>query len=90
MGGGRVVNDIEIVLCPGSVISKNDGQRHYINARKLAMLYEVDYSTCVIYDPSKPESLSFKKKENQVFLCPREDGNYKRFEHLLRENYVQD
>lgn len=84
------MNNIEIVLCPGNVISKNDGQVHYINARKLAMLYGVDYSACVIYDTNKPESLSFRKKENQVFLHPREDGNYKRFEHLLRENYVQD
>lgn len=34
------------VLCPGYVISRNDGQRHYVSANALRQLYGVPARAC--------------------------------------------
>ncbi len=40
---GRRVN----VIHPGYVISKNDGQRHYVGYHALIRLYKLDPATCI-------------------------------------------
>lgn len=61
------------LICPGYVISKNDGDRHYISAHQLMRLYKVKPSECVISnDPDVPTSLL----ANLLPLRPRYDGDY--------------
>lgn len=43
---------VRYVLCPGMVISRNDGQQHYIGAMALARLYGVDPKECEIFEPA--------------------------------------
>jgi hypothetical protein len=63
------------VLCPGWIISKNDGGWHYISAAKLARCYGVNLRDCLIELPRK--SRRFQAHEKMVFLNPRFDGNYR-------------
>lgn len=58
------------VLHPGWVMSKNDGDRHYITALKLVELYRVHPADCRVYGTEMPD------KEGEVHLWPRYDGNY--------------
>lgn len=62
------------ILMPGYIISKHDGQEHYIKANDLARLYGVSMSECVIA-PSKQEG--WKPGMNMILLRPRSDGDYK-------------
>jgi hypothetical protein len=69
------------VLCPGFVTSKNDGDRHYINAYELARLYNVSVDDCEIYDPAPWWPPSFYRYAREDFkdllwLKPRYSGNY--------------
>lgn len=75
------------ILFPGWVVSKNDGQRHYISYRKLAALYGVNLRDCVVFDHEIYEVLPrhlfvSASKELQAMhpgaigLHPRYDGNY--------------
>jgi hypothetical protein len=52
---------------PGYVKSKNDGDTHFINARQLMELYNVNPSECVV-NPANPEGL--------IILEPSYEGNY--------------
>lgn len=72
------------LICPGYVISKNDGQRHYIGATKLLRLYGIDQLNTLeyeIYDPETwwPES-EYKRAEERnsgmIKLLPQPDGKY--------------
>lgn len=58
------------VLHPGWVTSRNDGDRHYITAIRLAELYGVHPACCRVSSPDA------KDKEGEVHLYPRYDGNY--------------
>jgi hypothetical protein len=40
---------IKYVVYPDYVISKNDGDRHYINSGMLMRLYNVNPKECVVY-----------------------------------------
>lgn len=74
---------IKYGLCPGYVISKNDGQRHFINAGKLMRLYNVSPAECVIlYDGKKP--MGFRPGE-LILLRPDYSGSYK----IPKENKMQ-
>lgn len=61
------------VLCPGEVMSKNDGQVHFVSARRLADLYGVDYRKCKVSRPNEP---GYRDQPGDIFLHPRYDGDY--------------
>lgn len=58
------------VLYPGLIRSTHDGQAHPIGARRLAELYGVRYSACVVY------SSRLVPGPDDVALFPRVDGDY--------------
>ena len=62
------------VLCPGWIISKNDGDWHYISAAKLAKCYGVNLRDCLIKLPTQRLHPGFYT--GMVFLEPRDDGDY--------------
>lgn len=61
---------------PGHVVSKNDGDIHYIGYCRLMELYGLRPFQCVIWDDDRPMTFLGYKKENYVHLYPRRDGNY--------------
>jgi hypothetical protein len=63
------------VLCPGWIISKNDGDWHYISATKLAKCYGVNLRDCLIQRPRRILHPRFYPR--MVFLEPRFDGDYR-------------
>jgi len=71
------------VVFGGEVISKNDGEIHYIPAYKVCELYGLNphASNVILVDIRRPETykwLSLMKLEDGswTFLYPRSDGNY--------------
>ncbi|MGR8931942.1 MAG: hypothetical protein ACU836_15015 [Gammaproteobacteria bacterium] len=65
------------VLCPGFIFSKNDGDRHYISARKLAELYHVSMNECVVKpDMDDPRYKGWRPPEDAIELNPKYNGNY--------------
>lgn len=73
--------DYKYVICPGTVISKTDGQRHYINAPTLMMLYGVTPKECEIHEPQEWWPLSYydmaaERNKGKIKLAPRHDGKY--------------
>ena len=64
---------MKYIIHPGYVISKNDGDRHYIGYHKLIELYNVDPKECI-----DARSLYTRSKscEDCIDLKPRYDGNY--------------
>lgn len=79
------MNHHRYLLCPGSVISRTDGDRHHITAVQLARLYGVSMDDCIVLssDWSGP---SGERRRNElraradsgdlIALHPRYDGNY--------------
>ena len=61
---------------PGTVVSKNDGDMHYITAWKLIRLYGVDPNKCIIWDEKRPETRQGRKYEEYTHLYPKTNGNY--------------
>lgn len=59
------------------VISKNDGDRHYVSARCLLRLYGLNAEECYLVDPRNYTlgSNSFLIGD-LIVLTPRYDGNY--------------
>jgi len=75
---------IKYLVIPDWVVSKNDGQLHYINADKLIKLYGVDRKECKILGDNKPDCQSriynrilFDQYKDLIKLTPRYDGDYK-------------
>ena len=69
------------VVCPGNIVSRNDGDTHYIGPYQLMRLYGVDPNECEIYEPALWWSESYYKMEEKRYqgmikLKPRYDGNY--------------
>jgi hypothetical protein len=60
------------ILCPGYVRSKNDGQIHYVGAKKLADLYRVNFRDCRVL---REDRLSTVPPDG-IYLHPRYDGDY--------------
>jgi hypothetical protein len=69
---------IKYAIHPGSVISKSDGQKHFINAYQLIRLYGVDMKECCMRYDNEPF-------EDLLNLYPRYEGDYK--EHLWQLQY---
>lgn len=57
-------------LLPGLVFSRNDGDRHYIDAARLAQLYGVSLGECLVGEPRRDDPRGLPE------LFPRRDGNY--------------
>lgn len=72
------------LLCPGYVVSRNDGQKHYIGAKLLAQLYRVRMQDCLVApDASQPggqqrydQLLAAAQMGEFVVLRPRYSGDY--------------
>lgn len=61
------------LVVPGEVVSKTDGQTHFISPQELIRLYNVDKRDCVIVSP---KSIAINTYRDLIKLTPREDGNY--------------
>jgi len=75
------------VLHPGNVISANDGQRHYVNAERLAWLYRVPMSECFVDEHTRggPGAESARRDSAFIHLWPRYDSVYSLPAHSLHE-----
>lgn len=62
-----------LVLVPGWVISRHDGDSHFITARQLAELYHVPFDKCVVWNPNQG---GYRPTIADVILTPRKDGDY--------------
>lgn len=65
----------------GDVVSRSDGDRHFIGARRLAQLYSVSPAECIFIDPSdRPvdvlRGLSAETIDSLIDLYPSETGDY--------------
>ena len=60
------------LLHPGYVVSKTDGDRHYITAKMLMKLYNVRPEECVIYLPYRP----YPNQNKLINLYPMASGKY--------------
>lgn len=65
---------IKYLVYPGIIVSKNDGDRHYIGADKLMKLYGVNPQECKIIDT--PISAHGLKLEEYIVLSPNTAGDY--------------
>ena len=69
------------VLCPGYVISRTDGQRHWVGAEQLRRLYGVPARECVTYPQGEGIEADIRRRiwcapPESVELRPRHDGDY--------------
>lgn len=66
------------LIVPGNVVSKSDGQRHFVSAVQLMLLYKVKLSECIVL--SGRIEYGFKRLtgtyQDLMVLTPRSDGNY--------------
>jgi hypothetical protein len=58
------------------VKSKTDGDIHYIGASKLAKLYGVKYSDCIVYNDEIVPSMTHQEWKQYIHLFPKRDGRY--------------
>lgn len=61
------------LLHPGYVVSKTDGNRHYISSKMLMKLYNVSPKECVTYLPYRP----YPNQDKLIDLYPMGSGEYK-------------
>lgn len=66
---------IRYVLHPRTVRSRHDGDRHYIEADRLACLYGVDIRKCRISRGEIDER--GRHDEQEIHLYPRYSGDYR-------------
>jgi hypothetical protein len=69
------------VLCPGYVISRTDGQRHFVGVSQLRQLYGVPRHECVTYPQGDGDQADILRRiwrapPGSVELRPRYDGDY--------------
>lgn len=73
------------LLCPGTVTSRTDGDRHHITADMLARLYRVPMDECVVMPDCGRERFPCERLRliercevggDLIMLRPRADGNY--------------
>ena len=64
------------LLMGGYIISKSDGDRHFISANQLRNLYKLDPEECYFADQTRPETFECFQREELTELYPRYDGNY--------------
>lgn len=66
-----------IFIHPGWVISRTDGDRHFISFPKLCQLYKVNPSTAI---NAQLGLKSYKPEPGDAHYYPRADGKYPMFE----------
>lgn len=69
------------VVYPGHVISKTDGDKHFIPSDYLMLLYGVKREECIVITSSMPQPLQRQAEERAVALkCiplyPKTNGDY--------------
>ena len=72
------------LLQPGAVLSKVDGQVHFIGAPQLAQLYKVDPRECTVIRPPEGDQpregyvalMNQARRDGLLVLTPRYDGDY--------------
>ena len=64
------------LLCPGDVMSKTDGQYHYVGAHELARLYGVRLDQCEVRPHREIARFGWRPHPGLIELHPRYDGNY--------------
>ncbi len=69
------MSTIKYLVFPDWVRSRNDGQRHFINAEQLMELYHVNPSECVVLG-SESMGMDLSDVAKLTQLRPRYDGNY--------------
>ena len=62
---------VKYLICPGYVLSQNDGQTHYINSVTLVRCYRLRRGEYVVKGEHKGYDVS-----NLIHLHPKYDGNY--------------
>lgn len=60
----------------GKIISKSDGDEHYIGALRLCELYKVNPNECQLIEENNPRSRTVDQTKYEIVLKPRYDGNY--------------
>ena len=65
---------IKYALHPGEMISKSDGDMHYISAIQLASLYKVSMTECIVIKDGEPGN---SERPDLIHLWPKYDGDYK-------------
>jgi len=61
---------------PGTVTSKNDGDRHYVTAHRLASLYQLKTGEWIVWHEKVSEK--FYNWNDYIHLYPSYEGNYGR------------
>lgn len=63
----------------GEIISKHDGDTHFVNAEELMRLYRIDLKQCVTQNASHPNTMftDWAKSTGHVILRPDPEGVYK-------------
>jgi len=69
-----------IFVHPGHVVSRTDGDLHFIPAGRLAELYGVRLRDCIVVDKHDPQNHQhgYKNRDGDIHLYPRRDGDYRR------------
>lgn len=65
------------VLCPDFVVSKNDGEQHFITAHELARLYGVTFGECYVAGWNAGGRQWFGIPKDLPQLYPKYHGDYK-------------
>ncbi len=65
------------LLISGDVISKKDGQRHRVSARRLVDLYRLPIHECILQEPE--ERIVGVNHTGLITLYPRQEGDYDTF-----------
>lgn len=65
------------VLHPGIVVSKSDGDKHFISAARLCALYRVKWEECVVAKPNWWHGFTQKALNELIHLAPDYTGEYK-------------
>ena len=67
------------VICPGRVVSKTDGQEHYVTGQQLARLYQLaPHEYHVVHRGVSGDTIRQWEEQGLMFLWPRFDGKYGR------------
>jgi hypothetical protein len=64
------------ILVPGNVMSKRDGQQHYLSPVQLARFYRVRLENCIVLSQENLAGYSEERIEKFIWLCPQYSGNY--------------
>lgn len=73
--------EMRYAIHPDFVLSKSDGDVHYIGALQLIFLYRVAPRECLVIDDSKDRYtyarlMARAEEEGLIHLWPRYDGDY--------------